>query len=214
MDRISHTDNSRSSGNTAAVSIFNPANALTAFRIVLVPLYIWLFACNTWESLIFALIAFVTAAVTDLYDGRLARSRKEITKLGKFMDPLADKFLVVGALVQFWMAGLVWFWFVVVIVVRDMWVTAMRISAIARGTELKTSGDAKLKTTIQLTAIITTIVFYGARLIVMRFAPSYQGFFVDLAVHRLLYNGLVAVAAAFTVYSWITYLTAGSGKHS
>jgi len=214
MKHIPDQNTSYGKNKIAEVSIFNPANALTALRIVLVPLYLWLFARNTWGSLIFALIAFVTAAVTDLYDGRLARSRKEITRLGKFMDPLADKLLVVGALVQFWMAGLVWFWFVVVIVVRDIWVTAMRITAITRGTELKTSGDAKLKTTIQLTAIITTIVFFGARLIVMRFAPSYQGFFVDLAIHKLFYNGLVAVAAAFTVYSWITYLTAGSGKRS
>jgi len=198
----------------AVVSIFNPANFLTAFRILLVPLYLWLFISGTPTAAVLALIVFVTAAVTDLYDGRLARSRKEITKLGKFLDPLADKFLVVGALVQFWVMGLVSFWLVLVIVIRDVWVTIMRIAALAKGTELKTSRDAKLKTTIQLTAVITIIVLYGARLIVTGSIPSYQGAWVNLDYYRLIFNGLLGVAVVFTLYSWTTYLFRSSKKRA
>jgi len=186
--------------------ILNPANILTVLRVLLVPLYLWLFAIKTWEAAVLALIVFVIAAVTDLYDGKLARSRKEITKLGKFLDPLADKFLVIGALVQFWTMGLVNFWLVVIIVIRDVWVTILRIIAIRNGRELKTSGDAKLKTTIQLTVIITTIVFTCARLMAMDFYPDYTGRWVDIENYRIFFNGLLFVAVVFTLYSLIRYM--------
>ena len=186
-------------------NILTLANMLTILRIALVPLYLWLYDRYTWGSIVLALIVFVTAAVTDLYDGRLARSRKEITKFGKFMDPLADKFLVVGALVQFCLMGLISVWLVSVIVVRDIWVTMMRIVAIVRGYELKTSRDAKIKTTIQLTAIITTIVLTGARKIAMALYPNYSGQWVAIEGYRLLFNGLMAVAVLFTLYSWFRY---------
>jgi len=189
------------------VSILNPANALTLLRIALVPLYLWLFERLDGLSVTVALVVFVAAAVTDLIDGRLARQRKEVTKFGRFMDPLADKFLVIGALVQFWLLGLVNVWFVAVIVVRDVGVTAMRIRAIMTGTELKTSGDAKLKTTIQLTAIITIIVFTGGRLIAM--SAGIGGAAVEIGRYIVFFNVLVSIAAAFTVYSWITYILSG-----
>ncbi len=186
--------------------ILNPANMLTMLRIMLVPLYLWLFAIKTWEAVVLALIVFVIAAVTDLYDGKLARSRKEITKFGKFLDPLADKFLVIGALVQFWVMSLVNFWLVIIIVLRDVWVTILRIIAIKNGTELKTSSNAKLKTTIQLTAIITTIVFTGVRLIIMNFFPDYSGQWINIENYRTFFNGLLLVAVVFTLYSWIRYM--------
>lgn len=189
------------------ISVLNPANILTFFRIALVPLYIWLFSLVSWEAKVGALIVFIVAAVTDLYDGKLARSRKEVTKLGKFLDPLADKFLVIGALVQFCFMGLANIWLVSVIIVRDVWVTAMRVVAIVKGTELKTSGSAKVKTTIQLTVIITIIVFTGFRTILLHY--GYQGPLVNQAGYRLIFDGLVTVAVVFTIYSWVRYLFAG-----
>ena len=188
-------------------SIFNPANMLTMLRILLVPLYLWLFAMKTWESVVLALIVFIAAAVTDLYDGKLARRRKEITKLGKFLDPLADKFLVLAALVQFWAMELVNFWLVGIIVFRDIWVTVMRIIAIKNGKELETSKDAKLKTTILLTVIITTIVFTGGRIIIMNVMPDYNGRWVDIGIYRMFFNALLSVAVVFTIYSWIKYVS-------
>jgi len=184
--------------------IFNPANILTFLRIALVPLYIWLFSIGRWYTAIIALVVFVAAAVTDLFDGRLARRRKEITKLGKFMDPLADKLLVIGALAQFCVMGLVNFWLVGVIILRDVWVTAMRVVAIARGTELQTSENAKLKTTVQLVTVITIIVFTGARIIALHF--GYTGPLVNADRLRMFFNVLVSVAVVFTVYSWVRYM--------
>lgn len=186
------------------VSNLTPANMLTFFRIALVPVYIWLFSIGRWHTAIIALIVFIIAAVTDLYDGRIARRRKEITKLGKFMDPLADKFLVVGALAQFCFMGLVNFWLVGVIIFRDVWVTVMRVIAIMKDSELKTSEHAKLKTTIQLTVVITIIVFTGARIIALRF--GYNGPLIDINAYRIFFNGLVSVAVVFTIYTWLSYI--------
>ena len=192
-------------------NLLTAANILTLARILLVPLYLWLFAGKTPVTVVLALIVFVIAAVTDLYDGKLARSRKEITKLGKFMDPLADKFLVIGALVQFWVMGLVNIWLVGIIVFRDVWVTLMRVAAISQGKELKTSGDAKLKTTIQLTVVITTIVFTGVRIIIMDILPDYNGQWVAIENYRLFFNGLLLVAVVFTLYSLFRYLFGRKG---
>jgi CDP-diacylglycerol--glycerol-3-phosphate 3-phosphatidyltransferase len=183
-----------------------PSNLLTIFRIALVPLYLWLFGQMTFQSILLALIVFVVASLTDLYDGKLARRRKEITKLGKFLDPLADKFLVIGALIQFWIIGLVNVWLVGIIVFRDIWVTMMRIGAIISGKELTTSKDAKLKTTIQLTVVITTIVFTGLRTLAMEMYPGYSGQWVDINSYRIFFNCLLFIAVAFTVYSWFRYV--------
>jgi CDP-diacylglycerol---glycerol-3-phosphate 3-phosphatidyltransferase len=189
-------------------SVFTPANLLTFLRIALVPVYLWLFSIHTWSAIALALAVFIGAAVTDLYDGRLARSRKEITRLGKFLDPLADKFLVIGALAQFGIMGLVNIWLVGIIVLRDIWVTVLRVNAIIKGTDLRTSGNAKLKTTIQLTVVITIIVFTGVRLFAHH--HGYEGPLTDLAMHRIFFDVLVSIAMMFTVYSWIEYLF---GRH-
>ena len=184
--------------------IVNPANMLTISRIVLVPFYVWLFSQQSWYTVVISLLVFIIAALTDFYDGKLARRRKEITKLGKFMDPLADKFLVVAALAQFCFMGLVNFWLVSIIIVRDLWVTGMRILAIKRGTELKTSGNAKLKTSIQLSVIITIIVFTGIRISALHF--GYRGPLVDIDAYRVFFNILLSIAVIFAVYSWFRYV--------
>lgn len=184
-------------------TLLTPANLLTSLRMVLAPVYLWLFWLHTWDSILLALVVFIGAAITDLYDGRLARSRKEITRFGKFMDPLADKVLVIGALAQFGLMGLVNLWLVGIIVIRDIWMTVLRVVAIRRGTELRTSNDAKLKTTIQLTVIITIITFTGARVIAGHF--GYSGPLTDFRIYKIFFNALVSVAVAFTLYSWYNY---------
>lgn len=188
--------------------MINLANILTGTRILLIPLYLWLFAQKRWDTTLGALLVFIFAAVTDFYDGKLARERREVTKIGKFMDPLADKFLVLGALAQFWVMGLVNMWLVGIIILRDVWVTLLRIIAIQRGTELKTSADAKLKTTIQLTVIITIIVFTCWRFIALKL--GFTGHIVNIHLYRIFFNGFLLVAVIFTVYSWFKYIVSKS----
>lgn len=194
-------------------AVWTLPNILTMFRIVLVPVYLWLFAQETVTGSVGALLVYIIASVTDLYDGKLARSRKEVTTLGKFLDPLADKFLVIGALLQFSFMGLVNLWFVGVIVVRDVWVTVMRIHAMSTNKELRTSTDAKVKTTIQISVIIAIIVFWGARAALVQ--AGVTGAAIDISLYRLFFNVIVGVAVIFTLYSWGKYMITGyRAKHT
>ncbi len=189
------------------VDNLNPANMLTMLRIALVPLYIWFFSMQRWDAIFIALLVFIIAALTDMFDGKIARRRAEITRLGKFMDPLADKLLIIGALAQFWIVGLVNFWLVSVIIIRDVWITIIRINAMTKGTELKTSENAKLKTTIQLTVVITIIVFTGSRFLALHL--GYSGQLVDIGFYKIFFNLLLSVAVIFTLYSGFKYLIRG-----
>ena len=109
----------------------------------------------------FALVIFVGAALTDLYDGRLARRYGQTTTFGKFMDPLADKILISAALVSFVQLDEthVPAWMVVFIISREFLITGLRSVAASRGVVIAAGPEGKFKTTSQLTAIITTLVF-------------------------------------------------------
>ena len=194
-------------------AVWTLSNMLTMFRIVLVPVYLWMFAQETVTGAVGALLVYIIASVTDLYDGKLARSRREVTTLGKFLDPLADKFLVIGALLQFSYMGLVNIWLVGIIVIRDVWVTVMRIHAMRTNQELMTSSDAKVKTTIQISVIITIIVFWGVRSILVQ--TGVTGTVIDVSLYRLFFDVIVGVAVVFTLYSWGKYMITGyRARHS
>ena len=96
-----------------------------------------------------AFVVFVVAAVTDFFDGRLARSSDRITPLGRFLDPLADKILVTAALVAFVWDSMVHVWLVIPVIVRDVVITGLRLYSIYHGRELATSQLAKWKTATQ-----------------------------------------------------------------
>ena len=83
----------------------------------------------------------------------------------------------------------------------------MRIAALMKNAELRTSGNAKLKTTIQLTVVITIIVFAGVRIIALHY--GYKGPLVDISYYNIFFNTLVSIAVVFTVYSWIHYIIRG-----
>ena len=185
----------------------NLANKFSLIRLLLTPFFVWAILYYREDHLLFAnlpLVIFLIAVMTDAIDGFIARRYRQTTRFGAVLDPLADKFLVVGALVQFWAMGLVNIWLVGVIVVRDVWVTVLRIAAIKKGKDLKTSRDAKLKTTIQLIVVITIIVFTGGRIIAVHLGDI--GPWINPNGFRILFNGLVSVAVIFTVYSWFKYI--------
>ena len=112
----------------------NLPNKLTIFRMVLVPFFV---AAVLWESLphhyLIAFLIFAAASYTDHLDGKIARRDNLITNFGKFMDPLADKILVISALVCFVSLDLTNVWFVVIIIAREFMVTSIRLLAAERG---------------------------------------------------------------------------------
>lgn len=136
----------------------NLANKLTLLRIFLVPIFLIFMALNTPAGIITAIIVFILASLTDKLDGHIARSRNQITKFGKFMDPLADKLLVTSALVSLVEHGIVPTWMAMIIIAREFAVTGLRAVAASEGIVIAASWWGKLKTAIQMVAIIFALI--------------------------------------------------------
>ena len=137
--------------------LVNIANVLTVVRILLVPVFVvCLFAGGTGWRLA-ALAAFVVASVTDLLDGRLARSRGLVTDFGKIADPIADKALTGAALISLSVLGELPGWVTALILIREVGVTVLRFVVIRRGV-IAASQGGKLKTLLQVAAICLYIL--------------------------------------------------------
>ncbi len=134
--------------------MMNLANKLTVLRIMLVPIFLICAILDTTTTNIIALSIFIIASATDKLDGYIARSRNQITNFGKFMDPLADKLLVTCALILLVEKGIVAAWVVVVIIAREFIVSGLRTLAASQGVVIAASNWGKLKTVIQMIAII------------------------------------------------------------
>lgn len=142
--------------------MFNSANRFTFLRFLLTPVFIFLILGQTQEFKVYSYIVFFIATLTDWFDGYLARKYQETTKLGAFIDPLADKVLVSSALFIFVHLKYIELWMVMVIVVRDFLITGLRSYAIFSDKPVVTSSLAKWKTFIQLLIIqvmLTDLVF-------------------------------------------------------
>jgi len=136
-------------------NVVNIANGLTLFRLALVPVFLLLLFAGGGHSSgwrIDATIAFALASVTDLIDGDIARSRGLVTEVGKVADPIADKALTGAALVGLSVLGDLAVWVTVVILVREIGVTALRFFVIRHGV-IPASRGGKVKTTLQGIAI-------------------------------------------------------------
>lgn len=132
----------------------NLANKITLFRIFLVPVFMIVLYSNIEYATYIAGIVFVIASATDAIDGHLARSKNMITDFGKFMDPLADKVLVLAALISLVEIGKVPAWMVVIVITREFTVTGLRVLAASSGVTIAASPLGKFKTIFQLLAII------------------------------------------------------------
>ena len=135
--------------------VANVANALTALRLVLVPVFLlFLFAGDGHEtaSRITAFVIFAVAVVTDRLDGALARTYGMITEFGKLADPIADKMLIGAALIGLSMLGDLPWWVTTVILAREIGVTVLRFAVLHRGV-IPASRGGKLKTLVQAIAI-------------------------------------------------------------
>lgn len=139
----------------AHVRMANPANALTVLRLALVPVFLLaLFAGDGYQtaSRIVAFVIFAAAIVTDRLDGALARSRGMVTKFGTLADPIADKALIGAALIGLSLLGDLPWWITVLILVREIGITALRFVVLHRGV-IPSSRGGKLKTLVQAVAI-------------------------------------------------------------
>ncbi|MGL5150149.1 MAG: CDP-diacylglycerol--glycerol-3-phosphate 3-phosphatidyltransferase [Clostridium sp.] len=137
----------------------NLANKLTLIRIFLVPVFLVFIAVQGIPYGTFiATFIFILASLTDKLDGYIARSRNQITKFGKFMDPLADKLLVTAALISLVELGVVPSWAAVIIIAREFAVSGLRTLAASEGKVIAASWWGKIKTVIQIVAIILLLI--------------------------------------------------------
>ncbi len=162
----------------------NLPNLLTVLRIMLVPVLVVALLGNTPAGDVLAAVVFALASLTDFVDGYLARARGSITTFGKLMDPLADKLLIVAALVSLVSLHRLAAWVAMVIITRELAVTMLRLAATQAGVVMAASMFGKVKTCLQIAAILAVIAVHG----------------MPLWVSALLY-----VAVAVTVLSGLDY---------
>ena len=144
-------------------SNFNLPNFLTVLRVLLVPFFIYFLIQDDFFFRLYALVIFLLASFTDLIDGYLARKWKQETEFGKFLDPLADKILVIGSFMTFILLDKqIELWMVLLIILRDMLITSLRWLAIQSGTSLHTTMMGKIKTAFQMGAIFVILVLFMA----------------------------------------------------
>ena len=188
----------------------NLPNKLTILRIILVPFFVA--AILAGDALphhyLIALAIFAAASYTDHLDGKLARSRNLITTFGKFMDPLADKIMVISAFVCFVSLGVADVWLVLLILFREFMVTSARLVAADAGVVVAANNWGKAKTVSQIVAILAVLFFqYVLELVRLGLVPAFTIFGADpAAVFVSVGNVFLLVATALAVISGVIYL--------
>lgn len=178
----------------------NLPNKLTVLRVILIPFFVAamllsgkVYAAGIDIFIIIGLIIFAAASITDWFDGKIARKRSLVTTFGKFLDPLADKILVVTALVCFLARSPMWIDAVAVILIlaREFMVSGVRLVVANEGVVVPAGIWGKLKTAFTMIAIVVIMLLEG------------------LGIHNIWINEiLIWIAALLTVASGIQYLSA------
>ena len=182
----------------------NLPNKLTVSRIILAPIFLVLLLIEDVWARAFALATFILAALTDLYDGYLARRYGVTTGFGKFMDPLADKILTSSAFIAFVALGYARVWMVLPIVVRELFITGLRSVAAYRGVMIRPSFAAQVKTFMQMSVIVLILGFVNLR----TFAGplGWELPWLDSPRIPVLFDYLMFATMVITVYTGLDYL--------
>ena len=177
-------------------------NFLTSTRILLVPVFLYCLFSDFSHGKLLALIVFVVAAITDAYDGKIARKYNIESKFGIYFDPLADKLLVLSAFYGFMflpvLSTTVKLWMIILISFRDIFVTFMRTLMQYKGVTMITSKAGKLKTSLQIITINFILIYLILK--------SYK---VDIPSDILQYNSLyflMVITTMITFYTGIHYV--------
>jgi CDP-diacylglycerol---glycerol-3-phosphate 3-phosphatidyltransferase len=178
----------------------NLPNILTMGRVAVIPLVLWLIDRGTPKDCALAAIVYSAAAITDLLDGYLARRMNVVSVLGKFLDPLADKLLVMASLIWMVPMGRIPQWAVVLLLAREISVTGLRGIASSEGVVIAAGGGGKRKTALQMIGIMCLIIGYPYHLTL---GP------LDLGMVDLVQVGrwLVYISLVFSITSALEYVT-------
>ncbi len=186
----------------------NLPNKLTLIRIILVPFFIASLLINFPHHFIVALILFSAASITDCLDGKIARKNNLVTDFGKFLDPLADKILVISALVCFVALGISDCIIVIIVVFREFTVTSVRLMAASKGKVVAANIFGKIKTVTQMIAVIAIFVLqYALELINMGTIPLSTDIYDFLSLlFFIIGEVLLWVSTIFVILSGIIYV--------
>ena len=185
------------------VPMVNLPNALTVLRLVLVPVFIVLGLQQSWSALWAAFVVFAVAAITDRFDGELARSWGQITDFGRIADPIADKALTLCGFGLLSYQGYLPWWLTILIAVRELGITAMRAFFLRRGVVVSANQAGKLKTFMQMVALGTLLIPW-AHFTALNEANEW---WVVLLIR--LGQIFAGVALALTLYSGFMYVIDG-----
>ncbi|SCX02083.1 CDP-diacylglycerol--glycerol-3-phosphate 3-phosphatidyltransferase [Ruminococcaceae bacterium P7] len=186
----------------------NLPNKLTLWRIILVPFFVAALLIPFPLHTIVALVLFIAASITDMLDGRIARKRNLITDFGKFADPLADKILVLAALLCFVQNGWCDCIAVIIVLFREFTVTSIRLIAAAKGEVIAANIWGKVKTVTQMVAIITILVFRAAYGIIVPLLPQLPDS-ITAGINQWLFLGgetLIWISTVFAIISGVIYV--------
>ncbi|MEI8032846.1 MAG: CDP-diacylglycerol--glycerol-3-phosphate 3-phosphatidyltransferase [Chlorobiaceae bacterium] len=179
-------------------------NQLTALRILLVPVFVVLQVQVDPYLKLLGVVVFAFASLTDFYDGYYARKYGVITRLGAFLDPLADKLLITAAFLLYVWMGFLGLWMVVLVIIRDVVITALRVYAEFKDRPVVTSMEAKYKTLVQ------NIFVYLIMVLILLKESAFSGKELSLMVKTFLDSGFInyvmLAVTVFTVYTGISYL--------
>jgi CDP-diacylglycerol--glycerol-3-phosphate 3-phosphatidyltransferase len=170
----------------------------------LTPIFAWFFLSGDLGLHQLSLIIFIIAAMTDWYDGWLARKFNYMSNLGKFLDPLADKILTSAGFIVFIFVGLLEPWMVIIIVVRDMMITLLRIYAQYKNQVFSTSFLARIKTFLQMIFLYYLLFLYvGKSVSFLDFIPRRV---FDYLLNEQLVFYTMLVITLLTFYTGIGYI--------
>ncbi len=177
----------------------NLPNLLTMGRIVAIPFFVWLLESPTPLRGFWASIVFTAAAITDMLDGYLARKLGVVSVLGKFLDPLADKLIVMAALVWMVPMGRIPAWAVVLLLARELAVMGLRSVAASEGVVISAGQEGKTKTALQMIGIVALLLGYPYHM-------AYAG--LDMGVVDMVHIGrmLVYLSLLFSFASAAQYV--------
>jgi CDP-diacylglycerol--glycerol-3-phosphate 3-phosphatidyltransferase len=192
----------------------NLATRLTLLRVAAIPFFMLTFFYRApgapiegdWGK-VAATVIFILAAITDYYDGYLARLYGQVTTFGRFIDPIADKLLVSTALiamVEYREITSTAAWVAIIIIAREFAVTGLRLICAERGQVIDASNAGKVKTTAQLTAIITALCFLSIRIFLVTYA-HHEYLAMLMQIYTVVIQALMIIAAISTIYSGYDY---------
>ena len=174
----------------------NTPNKLTVFRIILVPFFVLFMLCTKFSySALWALLIFAVASFTDYLDGKIARERHLVTNFGKFLDPMADKILVLSAMICMMHCNLCHPIVIIVVLAREFLISSLRLVAASQNIVIAAGKSGKLKTASQMISIVAVLL-----LLCMN-----QIFHMTLPI-TMISNGLMWITAVIAVYSGSEYI--------